>query len=237
MGPKIASGKTKEVYELDDPSLVLIRFKDDVTALDGRRRDVIEGKGAINAAITARLMEVVASHGVPTHLVEYRPPSAIVARRLSMIPLEVVCRNIAAGHLVKRLPFKEGDVLDPPIVEFYLKDDERGDPMVNARHIVALKLASFDEVSLMEEMALRVNEALKSYLSSRGLTLVDFKVEFGRDHSGRLVLGDELDPDCMRIRDAATGKVLDKDLYRQGRPLDEVLNAYLECRRRIVEGA
>ncbi len=233
---KIASGKTKTVYKLEDPSLVLIEFRDDVTALDGRRRDLIEGKGAINAAITAKLMQVLNSHGIPTHFVEFRSPSSIVAKKLSMIPLEVVCRNIAAGHLVKRLPFKEGSPLDPPIVEFYLKDDERGDPMVNARHIVALKLASFDEVAFMEETTLKVNEALKSFLASRGLTLIDFKIEFGRDPSGNLIIGDELDPDCMRIRDVSTGRVLDKDLYRQGKPLNEVLEAYLECRRRIVEG-
>jgi len=153
-----------------------------------------------------------------------------------MIPVEVVCRNVATGQLVKRLPFKEGGGRDPPVVELYLKDDERGDPMVNHRHLAALGLATLDEARLMEEAALKANEALKGFLASRGLDLLDFKVEFGRAGDGSLLIGDELDPDCMRIRDARTGRALDKDLYRRGRPLEEVLEAYLECRRRIVEG-
>ncbi len=236
VGAKIASGKTKNIYELNDPSLVLIEFRDDVTALDGRKRDFIAGKGAINAAITAKLMEVLNTSQTPTHFVKLEPPSAIIAKRLRMLPLEVVCRNIAAGHLVKRLPFKEGDLLDPPIVEFYLKDDERGDPMVNKRHMAALGLATPSEAEYMEEATLKANEVLKRFLASRELTLIDFKLEFGKLPNGSLIIGDELDPDCMRIRDSSTGRILDKDLYRRGSPLEEVLKAYLECKRRIVEG-
>ncbi|MCX8204757.1 MAG: phosphoribosylaminoimidazolesuccinocarboxamide synthase [Candidatus Nezhaarchaeota archaeon] len=234
---RLASGKTKDVYELEDPSLVLITFRDDVTALDGRRRDYILSKGEVNAEITAKLMSVLESHGVATHFVKLSPPRSIVAKKLSMIPVEVVCRNIATGHLVKRLPFKEGEVLDPPIVELFLKDDERGDPMVNPRHLAALRVATMEECRVMEEVALRVNEVLKEFLASKSLKLLDFKIELGRAKGGELLIGDELDPDCMRIRDAKTGRVLDKDLYRQGRPLSEVMEAYLESRRRIVEGS
>ena len=236
VGELIASGKTKDVYRLEDPSLVLITFRDDVTALDGRRRDQLPGKGEVNAEITARLMKVLEASGIPTHFVEFRPPRSIVARKLSMMPLEVVCRNVAAGHLVKRLPFKEGEVLDPPIVEFFLKDDARGDPMLNHHHLAALRIATRDEAALMEEAVLKVNDSLRRFLASKGLNLLDFKVEFGRTSDGLILVGDELDPDCMRIRDQATGRILDKDLYRQGRPLSEVVEAYLECRRRIVEG-
>jgi len=235
-GRRLASGKTKDVYQLEDPSLVLITFRDDITALDGRRRSLLVGKGEVNAEVTARLMRVLEASGIATHFVEYRPPRSIVAKRLAMIPVEVVCRSVAAGHLVERLPFKEGEVLSPPVVEFYLKDDARGDPMVNHRHLAALGLATLDEAELMEEAALKANEALKAFLAHRSLVLLDFKVEFGRAGDGSLLVGDELDPDCMRLRDARTGRVLDKDLYRQGRPLEEVLEAYLECRRRIVEG-
>lgn len=233
MGIKIASGKTKNVYETLDPSLVLIEFRDDITALDGRRRDLLEGKGSINAEVTSRLMSLLNSNGIPTHFVEFKPPSSILAKKLNMLPLEVVCRNISTGSLVKRLPFKEGETLNPPVVEFFLKDDARGDPMVNESHIAALKIASFKDVETMVETVLKVNEFLRNFLASRGMTLFDFKLEFGKLPEDMLIIGDELDLDCMRVRDVSSGRILDKDLYRRGLSLEEVLKAYLEFKRRI----
>jgi len=228
----VAEGKTKLVYALDDPSLVLLRFKDQVTALDGKKRDVIPGKGALNARISAKLFQVLRQGGVENHYVEMYDESSLVVKRLQMIPVEVVCRNVATGSIVKRLPVSEGTVFDPPVVEFFLKDDARGDPMINESHMVALKLASKSEVKQMVEAILKANDVLSRFLESKGMTLLDFKLEFGRGEGGMLI-GDELDPDCMRVRDSSTGKVLDKDLYRKGASLEEVKRAYEEFYRRI----
>ncbi|MHC1601082.1 MAG: phosphoribosylaminoimidazolesuccinocarboxamide synthase [Candidatus Nezhaarchaeales archaeon] len=234
VGELIASGKTKLVYSLDNPSLVLLKFKDDVTALDGKRRDVIVGKGALNAGISAKLFRLLKENNIDNHYVEMYDPTSLIVEKLEMIPVEVVCRNIATGSIVKRLPISEGTVFDPPIVEFFLKDDARGDPMITESHMTALKLASKSEVEKIVEMTLKTNEVLKSFLTSRGLTLIDFKLEFGR-REGKIIIGDELDPDCMRIKDASTGRILDKDLYRKGATLEEVKKAYEEVYRRIVE--
>lgn len=228
----VAEGKTKLVYALDDPSLVLLRFKDQVTALDGKKRDVIPGKGALNASISAKLFQVLRQGGVENHYVEMYDESSLVVKRLQMIPVEVVCRNVATGGIVKRLPVSEGMVFDPPVVEFFLKDDARGDPMINESHMVALKLASKSEVKQMVEAILKANDVLSRFLESKGIALLDFKLEFGRGEGGMLI-GDELDPDCMRVRDSSTGKVLDKDLYRKGASLEEVKRAYEEFYRRI----
>lgn len=230
----IAEGKTKLVYALDDPSLVLLRFKDQVTALDGKKKDVIPGKGALNANISARLFQILKQNGVENHYVETYDDSSLVVKRLQMIPVEVVCRNVATGSIVKRLPVAEGTVFDPPVVEFFLKDDARGDPMINESHMVALKLATKSEVGQMVDAILRANEVLKRFLEGRGMTLLDFKLEFGRADGG-LLIGDELNPDCMRVRDASTERVLDKDLYRRGASLEEVKKAYEEFYRRIME--
>jgi phosphoribosylaminoimidazole-succinocarboxamide synthase len=229
----LAEGKTKLVCALDDPSLVLLRFKDQVTALDGKKRDVIPGKGALNASISAKLFQVLKQDGVENHYVEMYDESSLVVKRLQMIPVEVVCRNVATGSIVKRLPVPEGTVFDPPVVEFFLKDDARGDPMINESHMVALKLASKSEVDQMVEAILKANDVLKRFLESRGMVLLDFKLEFGRGESG-ILIGDELDPDCMRVRDVSIGKTLDKDLYRKGAPLEEVKRAYEEFYRRIT---
>ncbi|MEM2532763.1 MAG: phosphoribosylaminoimidazolesuccinocarboxamide synthase [Candidatus Nezhaarchaeales archaeon] len=233
----ISSGKTKNVYSSNDPNLVLIEFRDDVTALDGRKHDVLKGKGVINAAITAKLFTFLNASGFKTHYVGMAGDSLMVAHRLNMIPVEAVCRSIATGSLVKRLPFQEGVSLPIPLVEFYLKDDARGDPMINKRHMAALGLTTLKEADLIEDITLNVNETLKGFLARRGLKLLDFKLEFGRSPNGDLTIGDELDPDCMRLRDANSGAIMDKDLYRRGHSLAEVMEAYRECYRRIVEDA
>ncbi|MCS7139280.1 MAG: phosphoribosylaminoimidazolesuccinocarboxamide synthase [Candidatus Nezhaarchaeota archaeon] len=234
VGELIASGKTKLVYSLNNPLLVLLKFKDDVTALDGKKKDTIPGKGAINAAVSAKLFQVLKDGGVDNHYVEMYDATSLVVKKLEMIPVEVVCRNIATGSIVKRLPIKEGEVFDPPIVEFFLKDDARGDPMINDSHMIALKLASRSEIDKIIETMLKANEILRRFLASRGLTLLDFKLEFGR-RDGEIMIGDEIDPDCMRIRDSSTQAVLDKDLYRKGASLEDVKRAYEEVYRRIVK--
>jgi len=231
----ITEGKTKKVWETENPDLVILEFKDDITAFDGAKHDVISGKGAINAAISAKIFEHLNKNGIPTHFVEFVAPRYHVVRRLEMIPLEVVCRNIATGHLVKRLPMiKDGTRLEFPVLEFYLKDDKLHDPLINDHHVVLLKLASWKEIEEMKKITLRVNEVLRTFFEERGLILVDFKLEFGRDRNGKLLVGDELNGDAMRIWDMYTGKILDKDVYRKGYPLDEVLVRYREFYRRVV---
>jgi len=233
IGELIASGKTKLVYSLDNPSLILLKFKDDITALDGKKRDVIVGKGALNAGISAKLFQLLKESNIDNHYVEMYDSTSLIVEKLEMIPVEVVCRNIATGSIVKRLPINEGTVFDPPIIEFFLKDDARGDPMITEYHMTTLKLASKSEIEKIVEMTLKTNEVLKRFLANRGLTLIDFKLEFGR-RNGRIVIGDELDPDCMRIKDSSTGEILDKDLYRKGATLENVKKAYEEVYRRIV---
>lgn len=233
IGELIASGKTKLVYSLDNPSLILLKFKDDITALDGKKRDVIVGKGALNAGISAKLFQLLKESNIDNHYVEMYDSTSLIVEKLEMIPVEVVCRNIATGSIVKRLPINEGTVFDPPIIEFFLKDDARGDPMITEYHMATLKLASKSEIEKIVEMTLKANDVLKRFLANRGLTLIDFKLEFGR-RNGRIVIGDELDPDCMRIRDSSTGEILDKDLYRKGATLESVKKAYEEVYRRIV---
>ncbi|MEM4575987.1 MAG: phosphoribosylaminoimidazolesuccinocarboxamide synthase [Candidatus Nezhaarchaeales archaeon] len=234
IGELISSGKTKLVYSLENPSLILLKFKDDVTALDGKKRDFIPGKGAINAGISARLFQLLSENKVDNHYVEMYDRASLIVKKLDMIPIEVVCRNIATGSFVKRLPVVEGTVLDPPVIEFFLKDDARGDPMINDWHIITLKLASRSEIDEMAKLTLKANEVLRDFLKGKGLVLLDFKLEFGRTADGKILIGDELDPDCMRLRDSSTGRILDKDLYRKGASLEEVKGAYEEVYRRIV---
>ena len=235
MEPKAAGmlyeGKAKIVYATDDPDLVLVFFKDDATAFDGKKRAEIPDKGHCNNLISACLFEVLEQAGVPTHFVDVAGPRQMVVRRLEMIPLEVVVRNVAAGSLVRRLGLEEGRELDPPVIELYYKNDALGDPMVNRHHVRALGAAEPGEIDEMERLALRVNQVLRPFLAERGLKLVDFKLEFGRA-GGRIVLGDEISPDTCRFHDIETGEILDKDRFR--RDLGGVIDAYREVLRRLV---
>lgn len=232
---KISEGKTKIVYSAPKADRVLLKFKDDVTALDGEKHNLLPHKGVVNAAVTAKLFLLLNKNGVPTHYLRLREPSLMEVRRLKMIPVEVVCRNIAAGHLVKNFPmFKKGDRLREPIVEFYLKNDALHDPMLVDDHIVALELADRREIVKMKTLIKRVNRILRKFMAERGLTLVDFKLEFGRDARGNIVVGDELDIDSMRLWDAKTGASVDKDVYRQGASLESVEKTYLESYRYII---
>lgn len=228
---QLYEGKAKVLYATDRPDVVRLVFKDEATAGDGAKRAVFPEKGRLNRAISAALFRVVAAAGVPVHLVAEDGEDALLVKRLTMIPVEFVVRNIAAGSLAKRLGIEPGRELPQPILEHYLKNDELHDPWVNETHVEALGIASARDLAEGNSLALQVNAALRPFLLSRGLILVDFKLEFGRDQEGRLILGDEISPDTCRFWDAATRDVLDKDRFR--RDMGDVLGAYREVHRRV----
>lgn len=232
---KLSEGKTKIVYRTDRADAVLLKFKDSITALDGKKHDLIKGKGHINAAISVKLLKELEKAGVSTHLIKFTQPDSMLVHRLNMIPIEVVGRNYAAGHLLTRLPMvKRGTKFKEPIIEFYLKNDALHDPILTEDHIPALDLATEREVQEIKKLTKTVSKRLSKFMASRGLKLVDFKLEFGRDSEGRLRVGDELNGDSMRLWDLKTGKGIDKDLYRKGAPLKQVLKVYEEAYQRIV---
>ncbi len=232
----LREGKTKKLFLLDDGRGMLV-FKDDITAFNGARHDIMKDKGYFCAAISAKLFDLLNRNGVRTHFIEFRPPNIHIVKILDMIPLEVVCRNIAFGSFLKRIPiFKPKEELPRPIVEFFLKDDSLNDPFLSEEHVYLLDLLTERELREIKEVTLRVNDILRKYFLDRGLILVDFKLEFGRDENGDLVIGDELSCDSMRIWKLDTGEILDKDLYRMGKSLDEVHRAYKTCYEKIVLG-
>jgi len=234
---KISEGKTKIVYETQDPEVVLIEFKDDITALDGEKHDILPGKGAINSAISAKLFQELQGEGVPTHFISLDPSKPVMrSKRLKMIPVEVVCRNLVAGHFLSRFPmFEKGKKLKFPVVEFYLKNDELHDPMLAEDHLPALDLASKAQTEEMKELTRKSNTILSNFFLKIALTLVDFKLEFGTNSAGEVVLGDELNCDSMRLWEIDTGEAFDKDVYRRGGSLSEVKKVY-ETSRRIIVG-
>lgn len=233
-GEKLYEGKAKVVYTTSDPDLVLIEFKDDATAFDGKKRGIIADKGTRNAAITAVLYRYLQERGVPGHFVAQIDDHTLLVRKVRIIPLEVVVRNIAAGSFSRRLGWPEGQTLTQPLVEFFYKDDALGDPLLTDEHIRLLGLATEEEVARLKELALQVNQLLQHFWSERGIVLVDFKLEFGKDSAGRIVLADEISPDTCRLWDAATGEKLDKDRFR--RDLGRVEEAYAEILRRALQG-
>ncbi|HEY8394442.1 MAG TPA: phosphoribosylaminoimidazolesuccinocarboxamide synthase [Thermaerobacter sp.] len=228
---RLYEGKAKVVYRTSDQDLVWIHFKDDATAFDGKKRGSIEDKGRLNALISARLFQVVEQAGVPTHFVQLAGERDMLARAVRIIPIEVVVRNVVAGSLARRLGLEEGRHLPEPVIEFYYKRDDLGDPLINRSHVRLLGLAGDDELDRIEDMALAVNRALRAFLYDRGLVLVDFKLEFGRDRDGRILLADEISPDTCRFWDRDTGRRLDKDRFRQG--LGGEREAYAEVLRRV----
>lgn len=225
MGEKLGEGKTKEVFYLDEDR-VLLKFKDSVTAGDGLKKDEIDGKGVLNAQTSALFFRVLENAGVPTHYVGMKDERTMIAKKLSMIPVEVVARNIATGSIVKRLPIKEGEVFDPPIVEFFLKDDSRHDPLLNYSHMEYFRLMTREEADEAEDMIKRAIKVLSDYIKKRGLILYDLKLEFGK-LNGKLIVGDEISLDSMRVR-SPSGDIYDKDLYRRGESLEKVKSRYSE---------
>ena len=230
---QIYEGKAKKVYETDDPALLIVSYKDDATAFNGLKKGTIVGKGVINNRMSNALMRMLEQRGVPTHYVEEIGERDTVVKKVTIVPLEVIVRNISAGSFAKRYGTEEGIVFDSPTVEFSYKNDALGDPLINACHAVALKLATREEIETIKTYAFRVNEILKEFWLSCGVTLVDFKLEFGRLSDGTIVLADEISPDTCRLWDSKTNEKLDKDRFR--RDLGGVEDAYKEIMRRLEE--
>ncbi len=216
----------------ENPDLVIQEFKDDATAFNNKKKGTIAEKGIVNNAISCKLFTLLESQGIRTHLVEKLSERDMLCRHLDIIKVEVVVRNIAAGSLVKRYGFPEGTVLEKPIVELYLKDDDLDDPLMNESHAVALGVASLDELSVLKNRAEAINAVLKKFFAERKLKLVDFKLEFGR-HKGEILLGDEISPDTCRFWDLETNEKMDKDRFRFD--LGGVEDAYSEVQKRVLE--
>ncbi|MBM7094914.1 phosphoribosylaminoimidazolesuccinocarboxamide synthase [Bacillus sp. H-16] len=207
-------GKAKRIYETDDPNVYRVVYKDEATAFNGEKKDVLDGKGRLNNEISSLVFSKLHEAGIANHFIERLTETEQLVKKVRIIPLEVVVRNVAAGSLVKRLGLKRGERFPEPIIEFYYKDDELGDPLINTDHIAYLKLAADEELSRIRKDAIRVNNVLTSLFKEAGITLVDFKLEFGRDENGSVLLADEVSPDTCRLWDEKTGDSLDKDLFR-----------------------
>ena len=231
---QLYEGKAKKVFATDDPGIVIVSYKDDATAFNGVKRGTIAGKGAINNRMTNHLMKKLEAAGIPTHFVEQLSDRETAVRKVSIVPLEVIVRNLSAGSFAKRYGVAEGIVFDEPTIEFSYKNDELGDPMIDRSQALALKLATREELDTIERYAFAVNDFLKAELRACGVTLVDFKLEFGRLPDGQIVLADEISPDTCRFWDAETGEKLDKDRFR--RDLGNVEGAYQEMARRLLGG-
>ena len=230
---QLYEGKAKKVYKTSDPALLIVDYKDDATAFNGLKKGTISGKGVINNQMSNRLMEFLEKNGVPTHFVQELSPRETLVKKVSIVPLEVIIRNISAGSFAKRYGVEEGIVFGQPTIEFSYKNDALADPLLNHYHALALKLATQAEIDTITAYAFRVNEVLKAFWKSCGVTLVDFKLEFGRLEDGTIVLADEISPDTCRLWDMETGEKLDKDRFR--RDLGGVEEAYAEIRRRLEE--
>ncbi len=224
-------GKAKKMYETDDPNLLIQYFKDDATAFNGKKHAVIDEKGALNKAITVKIFGWMNECGIPNHFVEENSGREIVVKRLKMIPVEVVVRNVIAGSLAKRLGLKMGEELPEPILEFFYKSDELDDPMINENHIRVFKWADDDTLEKMKEIAYKVNDCLKERFDKAGILLVDFKIEFGFDNEGNLLVGDEFTPDGSRLWDKETGEILDKDRFRKD--LGDLIEGYEKIMMKI----
>ena len=228
---QLYEGKAKKVFATEDPQLLIVQYKDDATAFNGVKKGTIVGKGIINNQMSNRLMAMLESEGVPTHFVRELSQRETLVKKVSIVPLEVIVRNIAAGSFSKRYGVEEGVVFDQPTIEFSYKNDELGDPLLNTKHALALKVATPEEIEIIERYSLKINEVLKSCWLSRGVTLVDFKLEFGRLADGTIVLADEISPDTCRLWDSETHEKLDKDRFR--RDLGGVEEAYAEIMKRL----
>ena len=229
---QLYEGKAKKVFATDDPNLVIVSYKDDATAFNGEKKGTIAGKGAINNVMSNHMFQLLEQQGVPTHFVEQLSDRETVVKKVSIVPLEVIVRNISAGSFAKRYGVKEGIVFDEPTFELSYKNDDLGDPLMNDYHAIALKLATREEIELIKSMTFKVNEVMKQYFDTLNVTLVDFKLEFGKTADGQIVLADEISPDTCRLWDKTTGEKLDKDRFR--RDMDGVEEAYQEIMKRVM---
>ena len=230
---QLYEGKAKKVFATDDPELLIVSYKDDATAFNGLKKGTIVGKGVINNRMSNLLMQMLEKAGVPTHYAEELNDRETVVKKVSIVPLEVIIRNIAAGSFSKRFGVPEGVVFERPTIEFSYKNDELGDPLMNSYHALALKLATEEEIDTIKRYAFKVNEELRKFWLECGVTLVDFKLEFGRLSDGTIVLADEISPDTCRLWDVNTGEKLDKDRFR--RDMGGVEDAYAEVMKRLME--
>ena len=228
---QLYEGKAKKVFATDDPALVIVSYKDDATALDGLKKGTITGKGVVNNRMSDYLFTLLEKEGIPTHFVKELNEREALVKKVSIVPLEVIVRNISAGSFAKRYGVEEGIVFAQPTVEFSYKNDDLHDPLLNEYHALALGLATKEEIETIKNMAFRVNEILKAYFLRLQVKLVDFKLEFGRLPDGTIVLADEISPDTCRFWDAATNEKLDKDRFR--RDMGGVEDAYREMMKRV----
>ena len=229
-GELLYEGKAKQVYATDNPDYVIQYFKDDATAFNAKKRGTIVSKGILNNEMSEIFFRLLEREGIPTHFVERLSDREMLVKKLQIIPVETVVRNIIAGNLAKRLGLEEGGALQQPILEYFYKSDPLDDPMINASTAIALGMATKEELERVDELALKTNDVLRTFLQSKGVLLVDMKLEFGRHH-GQILLGDEICPDTCRFWDAATRQKLDKDRFR--RDLGGVEEAYHEMHRRV----
>lgn len=228
---QLYEGKAKKVFATSDPEFCIVSYKDDATAFNGLKKGTIVGKGVINNKMSNFLMQMLEKEGVPTHFVEQLSDRDTVVKKVSIVPLEVIIRNISAGSFAKHYGVEEGIVFDEPTIEFSYKNDDLGDPLLNAYHAIALKLATREEIEQIKSMAFKVNEVLKAYMLTLGVRLVDFKLEFGKTADGKIVLADEISPDTCRLWDKDTNEKLDKDRFR--RDMGGVEDAYNEMMKRL----
>jgi phosphoribosylaminoimidazole-succinocarboxamide synthase len=229
-GKQVYEGKAKKIFETGDPDLVIQHFKDDATAFNAQKKGTIVEKGIINNKVSERLFRLLEAGGVPTHFVERLSDREMLTKKVRIVPIEVVLRNVVAGSLAKRLGLKEGEAITPPIIEFYYKNDALGDPLITEDHIRLLNLAEPRQVAQIRELALKVNKLLQPFFQERKMILVDFKLEFGQ-HKGQVILADEISPDTCRFWDQKTKESMDKDRFRKD--LGKIEEAYQEVLKRV----
>lgn len=229
---QLYEGKAKKVFATDDPNFVIVDYKDDATAFNGEKKGTIVGKGAINNVMSNHMFRLLEQSGIPTHFVEELSDRETVVKKVSIVPLEVIVRNLSAGSFSRRYGVEEGIVFAQPTVEFSYKNDELGDPLLNSDHALALRLATTAEIEQIQSMARKINQIMQQYFDSLNVILVDFKLEFGRLSDGSIVLADEISPDTCRLWDKTTHEKLDKDRFR--RDLGGVEEAYQEIMKRVM---
>ena len=229
---QLYEGKAKKVFKTDDPEVLMVDYKDDATAFNGEKKGTIESKGIINTRVTNHLMKMLEEQGVPTHLIKEVSDRETLVKKVTIVPLEVIIRNVAAGSFSKRYGVEEGKELLSPTLEFSYKDDDLGDPLINSYHVLALGLATKEDIDTITKYAFKVNDILKEYLLGLGIKLIDFKLEFGKTSDGTIVLADEISPDTCRFWDKDTNEKLDKDRFR--RDMGNVEDAYEEIMRRLM---
>ena len=231
---QLYEGKAKKVYATTDENLCIVSYKDDATAFNGLKKGTIVGKGVVNNRMTNMMMRLLEKQGVPTHFVEELSDRETLVKKVKIVALEVIVRNVSAGSFAKHYGVEEGIAFDEPTIEFSYKNDDLGDPLLNEYHALALKLATKEEIAVIKKYAFKVNEVLKEYFLKLGVRLIDFKLEFGRTPDGAIVLADEISPDTCRLWDAKTGEKLDKDRFR--RDMGGVEDAYREIFKRVTTG-